>query len=284
MNKIVKSIIKKNIFFLFFLFACNLLFSQKIVTIQECQEWAISHSSANVQKELNEQLLKVKLNDVSSHLYPTLEMNGAVTLQSHVPQLPLNIQGIDMLSCDHYGISVDFSQVIFDGARFFYGRKYERMMNKTEIHKIELSINELKERIITIYLNLLIIDKQITLLSSVENTIQEQLEQLRVLFKEGVVYGNAVAQLELEELKIDQQKGELAATKSSLIGSLAILTGVDLANAQFIVPKIPAIENNDNSSRLEFAIFHNSKAGLDYQRKLHFANSLPNVKVFTTAG
>jgi hypothetical protein len=43
--------------------------------------------------------------------------------------------------------------------------------------------------------------------------------------KEGVVYGNADDQLELEAPKIEQQKGELKATKESINSSLSILTG-----------------------------------------------------------
>jgi len=73
--------------------------AQRQVTLQNCMDWAVGQSSENVQKNLNEQLLKVKLKDVSSHLYPTLEMNGIVSYQSHVPQLPLNM-GVDVLSKD----------------------------------------------------------------------------------------------------------------------------------------------------------------------------------------
>jgi hypothetical protein len=71
------------------------LFSQQTITIEDCQNWAISQSSANVQKELNTQLLKVKLNDASSHLYPVLELNGGMSYQSDVTQLPFSIPGID---------------------------------------------------------------------------------------------------------------------------------------------------------------------------------------------
>ena len=165
---------KKRFLILFFLFPI-FVFAQTVVTLEQCQEWAVCQSSANVQKELNAQLLKVKLDDAASHLFPTMEINGYLSYQSQTPQLPLN-WGVDKLSKDHYGVYLDFQQVIYAGNKLTNGRQYERMMNKSEINRLDLSINELKEKIISIYLNLLILEKQILLLSSVENTIYEQLE------------------------------------------------------------------------------------------------------------
>ena len=254
-----------------------------MVTLEQCQNWAICQSSANVQKELNTKLLRVKLDDAASHMFPSLEINGFISYQSHVLKLP-EPYVMQKLSKDHYGVYLDLEQVIYAGSKLRYGRQYERMMNKSEIDKLDLSINELKEKIISIYLNLLILDKQISLLSSVENTINEQLEQLNKLLKSGVVYGNTVAQLELEALKIEQQKGELASTKESLIASLSIITGKDLHNATFVVPNAPEIQKNGNSSRLEFSIFEYSKKGLDYQRKFQLSNSLPNFTFFASGG
>lgn len=265
----------------FFLIQMN---GQTVVTIEECQQWAIAQSSANVQKELNEQLLKVKISDASSHLYPSLEINGLVSYQSDVPQLPTSIPGVDVLAKDQYRVGLELYQVVFDGGKVFYNRRFERLANQTEIHKLNLTINQLKEQVITIFLNLLIIEKQTVILSNVEQTIKEQLDQLRVLLKEGVIYGNAVAQLEVEGLKIEQQKGELQATKESLISSLSILTGKDLSNATFLAPEIVEVEANTNSNRLEYRIFENEISGLDYQRKLHFANTIPQISLIGIGG
>jgi outer membrane protein TolC len=273
---------KKRLFILFFLLPL-LVFSQTVVTLNECQQWAICQSSASVEKELNAQLLKVKLDDAASHMFPSLEINGNISYQSQVPQLPLAL-GVNKLSKDHYGVYLDFQQVLYAGNKLQHGRRYERMMNKLEIDRLDLSINELKEKIISIYLNLLILDKQISLLSSVENTINEQLIQLKKLLESGVVYGNTVAQLELEALKIEQQKGELTSTKESLIASLSIITGKKLHGAVFEVPEAPEINENSSASRLEFSIFDYRKKGLDYQRKFYLANSLPNFTFFASGG
>ena len=172
------------------------LSAQDIVTIEECQRLAVAQSSANVQKEFNEQLLHVKLNDVSSHYYPTLEINGALGYISPVLELPEITPGHIDMRHDVYNATLNLQQVVFDGLQATYGRKRERLLNKTEINKLDISISKLKEQIISIYLNLLIIDKQINILSNVENTFQEKSDQLSALLKAGVVYGNSIAQLD----------------------------------------------------------------------------------------
>lgn len=275
------------VFFVILFSFVQTLSSQEIVTMKQCQEWAVSQSSANVQKELNAELLKVKLNDVSSHLYPKLEINGRISYQSDVPQLPdafYTDDDLDRLSRDHYGITMDFEQVAFDGLKSLYGKKYEKMMNMTEINKLDLKINDLKEQVLAIYMNLLILDKQLVLLQNVEKTIDEQLEQLRVLHKEGVVYGNAVSELELQALKIEQQRSELVSTKKTLVASLSIITGKDLSNVTFEVPEEPVVDHQGTSSRLELDIFETSMMGLDFQRKMFVFNSLPTISVYATGG
>ena len=137
--------------------------AQETITIDECQRLAIAQSSANVQKELNEQLLKVKLNDVSSHYYPSLQIDGAIGYLSQMTELPSVIvddYGLASQRHDLYNVSLNLQQVVFDGLQATYGRKRERLLNKNEINKLDISISKIKENVINIYLSLLIIDKQ----------------------------------------------------------------------------------------------------------------------------
>lgn len=278
----MKSQFYKFVLFILFLFL-QTVYAQKVVTIDQCIEWAVSQSSENTQKNLNDQLLKVKLNDVSSHLFPTLELNGQIGYQSDQPHLPASF-GLDPLSNDYYGISLDFSQVLYDGNQFIYNRQFEKLKNQNEIIQIDLSINQLKERIITIYLNLLIVDQQIQLVETVEKTLADQMDRFQKLLKEGVVFGNTIAQFELEQLKIQQQKGELKQIQSSLIQSLSILTGQNLSDVQFKLPDLAPISSDLEYKRLEYNLFQNSISGLDFQRKLAISNSLPKVSLFASGG
>ena len=276
---------RKTILLSFFLFSLvSFVFAQNVVTIEQCQEWAVAQSSANVQKELNDKLLKVKLNNAASHIFPKLEINGEAAYRSDVPQLYPYVEGADTFSSHQYFIGIDFEQVIFEGGKLYYGRRYEKLANQAEIYKVEIAINEMKEQVITLYLNLLILDKHLHILNNAEEVLQKQLAQLNSLQTNGIIPASAVSQLEVEMLKVGQNKGELQAKKESLIASLSILTGKDLSQVEFAVPEVPSVDINSESARLEYKIFENGKQTMEFQRKLHLANSLPRLSLFATGG
>ena len=263
------------------------LSAQQTVTIEECQQWAIAQTSANVQKNLNEQILKTNLNNAASHLFPKLSINGRFSYESadvlglsSIPQFDSQPELAKM----QYHIGMDLEQMLFDGCRLFYGRRLATMQNDAEILKIELSMNEMKANVINLYLNLLILDKQLGIIENVQSTFKDQIQQLQVLLKEGVIMQNTLSQMELEDLKIQQQHDELVAKRESIISSLSILTGHDLSHAQFAMPVLTLVDTSANSSRLEYEVFENQAKQMDFQRKMHFSSSLPKIAIFATGG
>lgn len=265
-------------------------FAQEVVTIDQCQQWAVAQTSANVQKELNEQILQTSLHNAASHLYPQLAINGRFSyLSADAPKLNDNLllppfEDNSNLSHMQYHVGLDLEQVLFEGAKLFYGRQYARLQNDAEIYKIELSINEIKSNVISLYLNLLIVEKQMEIIENVQSTFDDQINQLKVLLKEGVIPQNTLSQLELEALKMQQNHDELNSKRESIISSLSILTGKDLSQVEFEVPTVPETSTQEPSQRLEFAIFENQSKQMDFQRKLHLSNSLPKLSLFATGG
>ena len=267
------------------------LSAQEHVTIDQCQTWAVAQTSANVQKDLNSQILKENLGNASAHLYPKLSLNGNFTYQSaHNPWDNTDYAGVSPFDNNlpyqmQYNIGLDFEQTVFEGGKIFFGRRYEYLKNEAEIYKIDLAMNEIKAQVINLYLSCLILDKQMGIIENVQSTFEDQIKQLKVLLREGVISANTLSQLELESLKIEQNYEEIKAKKNSIISSLSILTGKDLSDVVFDIPVLPETDVfNGNSQRLEFSIFENQKRQLEYQRKLHFSNSLPSLSFFATGG
>lgn len=275
---------KKLYLFLFLILSTAILSAQRVVTIEQCQQWAVSQTSANVQKDLNGQILKTNYHNAGAHLFPKLSINGRFAYESvDAPPLTPFDQNPEWARMQ-YHIGLDLEQVVFDGCKLFYGRQFARLQNDAEIYKIELSMNEIKAQVINLYLSLLILDKQIGIIQNVQSTFDDQLKQLRVLYKEGVIPQNDVSQLELEALKMEQNHDELQAKRESIISTLSILTGQDLSGATFTMPGFADFSATAPSNRLEFSIFENQLAQMEFQRKLHFSNSLPKISLFATGG
>ncbi len=258
--------------------------AQQTVTIDQCQQWAVAQTSASVQKELNDQIMKTNLNNTSSHLYPKLSINGNFSyVSAEAPSLSPFVEN-PLWARMQYHIGLDLEQVVFEGCKMFYGRQYVALQNDAEIYKIELSMNEVKAQVISLYLNLLILDKQIGILENVQSTLDDQIQQLQVLYKEGVVPQNALSLMEVEVLKLEQNYEEVKAKRRSAVSSLSILTGKDLKQARFEVPQLETFSSEDHSNRLEYAIFDNQIRQMEFQRKLHLSSSMPKISLFATGG
>jgi len=244
----------------------------------------VSQTSANVQKDLNGQILKTNYQNASSHLYPKLSVNGRFAYESaDIPPINPFDQNPEWAKMQ-YHIGLDLEQVVFDGLKFFYGRQFASLQNDAEIYKIELSMNEIKAQVISLYLNLLILDKQMDIIQNAQKIFDDQLKQLRVLYKEGVIPQNDVSQLELEALKMEQNHDELQAKRESIISTLSILTGQDLSQATFEMPQLPDFSTTTPSNRLEFSVFENQLKQMEFQRKQHLSNSLPKISLFASGG
>ena len=130
----------------FYAFAISILlslnvFAQGIVTIDQCQQWAVAQTSANVQKELNEQILQTNLYNASSHLYPKLSINGRFSYQSaDAPMFNDNhllppFEETPSLSNMQYHIGLDLEQVLFEGAPV--GESIKKLMGRPSKNETE---------------------------------------------------------------------------------------------------------------------------------------------------
>ena len=94
------------------------LCAQEHVTVDQCQAWAVAQTSANVQKDLNGQILKENLGNASAHLYPKLSLNGNFSYQSaHNPWEEMGNSDISPFDDNlpykmQYHIGLDFEQTI----------------------------------------------------------------------------------------------------------------------------------------------------------------------------
>lgn len=280
----VKSCILKSILIFVSCVMAFTMSAQEYVTLEQCQQWAISQTSANVQKDLNEQILKTNLNNESSYLFPKLSINGRFSYGNVDVSYPHPWADDVNMARMQYHIGLDFEQVLFEGFRMHFGRQFARLQNEAEIAKIDLSLNEVKDKIVSIYLNLLIVDKQMGIIKSVQNTYDEQIKRLNVMLQEGVIPQNTLSQLEVEALKMQQTYDELQANRESLVSTLEILTGKDFSHTEFLMPNLPDVDNLDTNARLEYKLFDNQMRQMDFQRKIYLSNSLPKVALFATGG
>lgn len=255
------------------------------ISIEKCFSMGIENSTTSKQKTSLDLITDENIKIVATGHMPQAELNGQATYQTEVTSIPISIPGKDPLSKDQYKATIDLRQVIFDGG--YVKRQKQIFVSGLYVEKIKLDVDiqQLKERISGIYLSILLINQNIEIVQLLQKDIASNIEKLTSMVKNGIALKNNIDILEAENLKTDQKIIELIANKKNLLGMLSVLVGKNITETtSFVLPNIITSTNDSLSNRAEYKLFEAQKEQLKSQSLLIETKNMPKVFLFATAG
>ena len=284
------SIRKINICLLFFfLIIQHIVFAQERVTMQECQQWAIEQSSANSQIKDLEHLHKIKHQLIKSYI-PEVNFNASVGYQSHTFPSIQSTAGSTFLDFDnpvnrdHYLLSLDLTQKVWDGGMAKSKQKYEDITSGIALQNIHIKTYEFKEEIGKMFLMVLYLEENNKVIASSMLTLKEDLKKLEALYENGIILESNVFILEAEIMRIEQEKERIELQLLSLRSALSEFTKKDLSNAEFVFIETLSADTSLHSIRPEFTLFKLQRDVLDCQKNILFGQTMPKIHVFASGG
>ncbi|MCG2590645.1 TolC family protein [Rhodohalobacter sulfatireducens] len=150
--------------------------------------------------DLNERIAK-------SGWYPDFELNASASYQSEVVEFPFESPGFDIpnFSKDHYNLSVNVTQPIFDGGRTRASKQLEDESGDITEASLKSDLLKLKEQVDRIYFGIMILQKQREIISLAISDMEEQLEIVQSQVENGVLLPGNEATLRAEILNREQQ-------------------------------------------------------------------------------
>ena len=154
--------------------------------------------------DLNERIAK-------SGWYPDVELNASASYQSEVVEFPFDSPGFDIpaFSKDHYNLSLNVTQPIFDGGRTRASKQIEDDSGEITEASLNSDLLRLKEQVDQIYFGILILEKQRDIFVLAVSDMEEQLEIVQSQVKNGVLLPGEEATLRAEILNRKQQLSEI---------------------------------------------------------------------------
>ncbi|HOF15360.1 MAG TPA: TolC family protein [Bacteroidales bacterium] len=281
---------KKFIVFVIFIIAQSLLFGQKQVTLKECQEWAIEHSSASTQLENLERLRKIKRQIIKSFI-PNVNLNASVNYQSHtLPSINKDETGTSYLdfyrpiSKDQYLVSLDLAQKVWDGGVAKSQQQFDEVSSDIEVQNVHIKTYEFKEEISKMFLTVLYLQENSKIIATSIQTLKEDLKKLEALYQNGIILESNIYILEAEIMRIEQELQRIKLQQQSIRSALSEFTKRDLSQAEFIFTETEDFDTLLKSNRPEFTLFQLQKSALDYQKKLLMGQSMPKINIFASGG
>jgi outer membrane protein TolC len=273
--------------------AVPVVYGQKILTLKDCYDRAMSSNSLAGEKEAYTNISKLKDNNLSKGWYPTLDANGSFVYNSSVVDMgsalgSLPIPGIanaiKPLPHEQYKITVDINQVIYDGGAIKGARAVEKADLSINEKQTETDIYKLRGQINSYYFNLLLLARQKELLNNYLELIGKRISSMQSALNNGIIIKSDIDVLTAEKIKLGQQLSENEIRKNSLIRILADLTGVEIdSSTQFILPSQTG-ELTNELTRTELQLFDLRKEQLAAGMKVIESKRMPKAFGFATLG
>ncbi|HEN20766.1 MAG TPA: TolC family protein [Desulfobacteraceae bacterium] len=286
---------KKRILILFnFIIPCALeLTGQKVITLKDCYELAMTASPIAPELEAWSQISAVKDKNLARGWLPALDAGGSFVYNSSVTDLTdvlgnVPVPGfadlIDPLPHEQYRITMDISQVIYDGGAIKGARALEKTGLNIHEKEVETDLYKLRGQINGYYFNLLLLDRQKELLQSYHELIVKRIASMNSALAGGVILKSDMDALAAEKIILEQQIRENEIRKASLLRLLSGLTGIAIdESAEFILPS-PGETLSGELSRPELQIFDLRKKQLDASLLFIQSRRMPRAGVFATLG
>jgi outer membrane protein TolC len=284
---------KRKVLILFILisFSTVELFPQKIITLKECYDKAMSANPLAGEKEAYSSISQIKDENLSKGWLPTLDANATANYISDVVDFQKAMSSIPGISSiltpmphDQYKLTLDINQVIYDGGAIKSGRALEKSELRINEKQTEADLYKLRGQINTFYFNVMLLNRQKELLINYLNLIQKRISSMQSALDNGVVLKSDIDVLSSEKIRLEQQITENDLHKTSLLKILSDLTGTGMdPSTEFVIPEQP-MELTGELMRPELQLYDLRKEQL--AAGLHLAQSkrMPKVFGFATLG
>ncbi len=249
---------------------CSILFvltgsAQQQFTIDQLLEKAVVNYPATKQKEFVRSLGKENERTIKFNEYPQVTVTGQATYQSEVTKF--EFPGIVSPKPDNYNIGLDlrFPLTEFDVMK----SKKEMENERTElgIRQLDVDLQKLKERVTTIYGNILLQKENKKILLIRQSELETQKKKVASAVANGAVLKTNRLVLESEILSTEQKVADIDATVLGLTQELSLLTAITIsANDEFVLPATDTIQNDIR--RPELKVFQSQISLLNMQNNL----------------
>jgi len=260
--------------------------SEKL-TIFRCYEEAIKNYPVAKQKDLLNQSHDLTMEKLDADYLPQAGLNAQATCQSEVVAIPIDLPFITIpeLKKDMYKVTLDATQLIYDGGMIRKQKGLEDINLKIDQKNVDKELYALKDRVNQVYFSVLMLRKKGEILEIAKKDLGLKLQTLEAGIRNGVMMQKDADVLKAEVLKLEQQ---IAGNNLSIEAGLGMLGGLMSAEIPFeAVLEVPAVSVNVmefQKSRIEYELFELNRAKLEAGKGLIVSKYTPRLAGFGQAG
>lgn len=234
----------------------------------------------------NEEINRLKVANIKTAYLPRVDANAQATYQSDVTHMDLSklpVQGLSIASPDkdQYKLTVDLSQLIWDGGQSDASRRLEVASLAADNMQISVDLYALKGRVAQLFYSIVLKDQQLKVQEALKTDLMQKLSKVASGVRSGAVLKANELLLKAEIVKLEQEMLSAKSDRAGLIDALSVLIGEPLsASSSFVLDPSLSVD----ASRPEFDFFKLQKDRIDVADELLTARRMPKLAAFGQLG
>lgn len=265
--------------------------AQKILTLKECYNMAMSANALAGEKEAYSSISNIKDENLKKGWLPSLDANASLSYNSDVvdfnsafSSLPGMSSVLKPMPQDQYKLTLDINQVIYDGGAIKSARAMEQAELSINKKQTETDLYKLRGQINTCFFNLMLLNRQKDLLNNYLNIIEKQISSMQSSLNNGVILKSDIDVLTSEKLRLGQQLTENSLREASLRKILSDLTGSEIDSSTKLILPDQNVQPAGELARPELQLFDLKKEQLTAGLQLVQSRRMPKAFGFATLG
>lgn len=255
--------------------------SGKSISLEYCYKQIEASYPITQKFEIQKKIAELNDRIARSGLFPEVQINASASYQSDVTKVPFAANAPE-LSKDHYNVSVDVTQPIYDGGRTGAKRKLEIEQSAAEDAGVKTELWNVRGQTEQVYFGILFLQKQSETVNVLIKDLEKQLKSVQAKINNGVLLpGNGLV-LEAELLKVQQQNIQVRYDLEAAYEVLSELIGEEITpDTELEIPSVQAMDFIPREiSRPELELFSVQTNTLNLQQELTASDKLPKVSAF----
>ncbi|MBS4001208.1 MAG: TolC family protein [Desulfobulbaceae bacterium] len=213
---------------LFLILSSSLSYS-KDYSLDELLMSAVKSSKYSLMEENYSKISEKEVLDLISYYYPQFNIDAQATYQSDIFELPLKFPGVSLptLRQDQYNVSLNVSQVIWDGGAISKNTRLSEISALTNSENSKAKLRNVIEAVANMYFAARKIDAIINSTTTAINTLESNKSQIRSLVENGVLVRGDIDAIEIQIQARKQNLESLQYDLRNIMGNLNTYCEID---------------------------------------------------------
>lgn len=266
------------------------IYSQKMLTLDECWKRALENYPLIRQYDLIALSKEYSLSNLSKSYLPQFALNGQATYQSDVTKIPVDFSSLSIpidiptMSKDQYKVTIDASQLIWDGGTVDAQKDITKANAEVSNKKIEVELYAVKEKVNELFFGIMMIDEQLKILDLSDSDMSTNREIVVSMLKNGMAMQSDLDQIDVELLNIDQKRTEQTSLREAYLKMLGLFIHQELeVNTRLEKPEEGTLMYGQ-INRPELSLYGSQRMLYDIQNSSVTAKNMPRISLFAQGG